>query len=77
MRQFPDTSEKECKMKANIVAYCRTHAVKASDDSRHVDAEVFSIAADVIEHQVSVLKKVLGSNWQRKWFKLDFDSCRD
>ena len=36
-------------MRKNIVKYCRIHAAKAADCSRHVDAEVFSLAGQEIE----------------------------
>ena len=33
----------------NLVDYLRTHARKAADAGRHVDAELFVMAADEIE----------------------------
>ena len=34
----------------NLVQYLRTHALKACDDGRHVDAELFTLAANEIEY---------------------------
>ena len=36
-------------MRKHIMKYCRTHAAKAADCSRHVDAEVLSLAGQEIE----------------------------
>lgn len=35
-------------LRHNLIQYLRIHARKASDDGRHVDAELFTLAADRI-----------------------------
>ncbi len=45
-------------LQGNIVSYCRTHALKARDSKRHVDVEIFTIAANEIERLQAIVAQI-------------------